>query len=247
MKSRSRKAKNRPDSNLFNKAVCYIRVSTLDQSREGVSLDAQDEKLRKYCAANNLDPIEIIREEGVSAGKPMEERPGGARLLDMVRTGKVQNVVSLKLDRLFRDAADALNRTREWEKAGVSLHLADMGGQSINTASAMGKFFLGMMAGFAELERNLISERTAMALAFKREQGKVYSKTPYGFDRHGDNLTENQEEIRILHRIEEMRAAGISYHKIAAVFNKEGIPTKQRRKWYASTIRRYVQEKDLAA
>ena len=75
-------------------------------------------------------------------------------------TKKVGHIVALKLDRLFRDAADALHQSRAWDKAEIALHLVDMGGQSLNTASAMGRFFLNMMAGVAELERNLIAERT---------------------------------------------------------------------------------------
>lgn len=76
--------------------------------------------------------------------------------------------MALKLDRLFRDAEDALHQTKAWDKAGIALHLVDMGGQTLNTATAMGRFFLNMMAGFAELERNLIAERTATALAHKK-------------------------------------------------------------------------------
>ncbi len=58
-----------------------------------------------------------------------------------------------------------------------------------NTRSAMGRMSLTMMAAFAELERNLIAERISMALRHKRDQGKVYSSTPYGFQRNGDDLS----------------------------------------------------------
>ncbi len=112
--------------------------------------------------------MKVIREEGVSAGKPLATRPGGERLLQLVARKKVKHVVALKLDRLFRDAEDALHQTKAWDKAGIALHLVDMGGQTLNTATAMGRFFLNMMAGFAELERNLIAERTATALAHKK-------------------------------------------------------------------------------
>lgn len=64
---------------------------------------------------------------------------------------------------------DALNETRPWGRQGVAMHLLDMGGQAINTASAMGRMFLTMTGGFAELERNLIAERTRTALQHKRD------------------------------------------------------------------------------
>lgn len=77
-------------------------------------------------------------------------------------------MVALKLDRRFRDAADALVQTRVWDRAGIALHVVDMGGQSLNTASSMGRMFLTMTAAFAELERNLISERTTWISAVAR-------------------------------------------------------------------------------
>jgi len=219
-----------------NSAVCYLRVSTLEQSREGVSLDSQDERLRAYCKMSGLDLVRVIREEGVSASKKLSTRPGGQEVLSLIQSKKVQHVIALKLDRLFRDAEDALHQTKEWDKAGVALHLVDMGGQTINTATAMGRFFLNMMAGFAELERNLIAERTATALNFKKNHKQVYSPVPLGYTREGSDLKENDGELSIVNRIMEMRSQGISYDKIAKTFNSKGIPTKTGAKWYASTV-----------
>lgn len=179
----------------MKKAVCYIRVSTEEQARGGVSLAVQEEKLLAYCHLAGLEPVAVIREEGVSGGKPLGTRPGGGELLALVG-GTAKHVVAMKLDRLFRDAADALNQTRTWDKAGVALHLVDMGGQTLNTATAMGRFFLNIMAGFAELERNLIAERTGTAMAHKKAHREAYSPTPYGYDRQGDALKQNPGELK---------------------------------------------------
>jgi DNA invertase Pin-like site-specific DNA recombinase len=221
----------------MEKAVCYIRVSTEEQARGGVSLEAQEERLISYCKMAGLEVVEIIREEGISAGKPLAVRPGGERLLQLVASKKVRHVVALKLDRLFRDAEDALRQTRAWDKAGVALHLVDMGGQTLNTATAMGRFFLNMMAAFAELERNLIAERTATALVHKKAHRQAYSPTPYGFDRVGKELSENPQEQEIIAQIFTWRQNGWSLRKIAAELNRRGVPTKQGGKWYAATVR----------
>ena len=61
----------------MDKAVCYIRVSTEEQAREGVSLEAQEERLRAYCKMTGLEVVEMIREGGVSATKLLKDRPGG--------------------------------------------------------------------------------------------------------------------------------------------------------------------------
>src|ERR1017187_1751358 len=143
------------------KAVAYVRVSTAEQAREGISLEAQEDRVRAYCTMAGLDLVAVLREEGVSAAKVLASRPAGRELLGLLAAGSARHVVALKLDRLFRDAVDALTITRDWDLARVALHLVDMGGQTINTGSPMGRMFLTMMAGFAELERNLISERTS--------------------------------------------------------------------------------------
>lgn len=228
----------------MDKAVCYIRVSTIEQATEGVSLKAQEERLRRYCLANNLEVIEVIRDEGVSGTKKLSQRPGGAELLDMVAKFKVNNVVTLKLDRLFRNAEDSLHHTTNWDKKGVSLHLADMGGQAINTGSAMGKFFLNVMSGFAELERNLIAERTSLALNHKKSHREAYSPTPYGFNRQDDFLVYNDNEKAIIEDIKRMRESGWSFGKIADILNFRNVPTKNEKRWYPSTVS-YICKNDL--
>jgi len=225
-------------------AVLYTRVSTEEQSVSGVSLKDQEAKLLDYCKLAGLEPVHIIREEGISASKPLATRPGGQELLQLVKKGDVGHVIALKLDRLFRDAADALNVTKAWDNAGIALHLVDMGGQSMNTATAMGRFFLSTMASFAELERNLIGERTTAAMKYKKAHKEVYSPVPYGYDREGDNLQPNKEEQKAITLIKKWRKKGWTLQKIAAELTKRGIKTKRGGKWYAGTVR-YILENTL--
>jgi resolvase-like protein len=100
------------------------------------------------------------------AAKPVHSRIGGQRILDLVQRSAVAHVVTYKLDRLFRDCADCLTVTAAWDKKAIALHLVDLGGQTLDTSSAMGRFFLTVMAGAAELERNLIRERTSEAIGY---------------------------------------------------------------------------------
>lgn len=225
-------------------AVCYVRVSTEEQVRGGVSLEAQEDRLTAYCNMVGLEVVAVIREEGVSGAKPLASRPGGERLLQLLAEKKAAHVVALKLDRLFRDAEDALRQTKAWDRSGVALHLVDMGGQTLNTATAMGRFFLNMMAAFAELERNLIAERTATALAHKKAHRRAYAPTPYGFERVGDELLDNPRERAVIAQIFAWERAGWSLRRIAAELNRRGVPTKQGGKWYAATVR-YLRQNNL--
>lgn len=229
---------------MTKKAVCYLRVSTEEQVNEGVSLESQEEKVKAYCLIAGLQVEAIIREEGVSGGKRLSDRPGGKQLLSLVIRKQVQHVVTMKLDRLFRDAEDALRQSKEWDKAGIALHFVDMGGQTINTSSAMGRMFFTMAAAFAELERNLISERTSTALHFKKSRDEVYGPVPFGFDRQGESLVKNEEEHSVIDRIKAWRKKGWSFGKIADKLNALGIAGKNGGKWYGSTVN-YIVKNNL--
>lgn len=221
------------------RAAGYVRVSTEEQAREGVSLDAQTAKIEAYCLLNGLELVTLYRDEGVSAGKPLSERPQGRELLAAVASGEVVHVVALKLDRLFRDAVDTLNTSRAWDTAGVAMHLLDLGGQAVNTASAMGRFFLTIMAGAAEMERNLVRERTRMAMAHMRARGDRLGATPLGFVTIEPRspmqpVSAEMEPVRL---ILARRGAGDTFRSIAAQLRDAGLATKRGGKWDATTVR----------
>src|SRR5689334_18214890 len=94
---------------VVDKTLGYVRVSTTEQAREGVSLDAQEERIHAYCQMSNLNLLNIVREDGISAAKALASRPGGREIVAAVTGKRIQHIVALKLDRLFRDAVDALN------------------------------------------------------------------------------------------------------------------------------------------
>jgi DNA invertase Pin-like site-specific DNA recombinase len=222
-----------------NRALAYVRVSTVEQTRFGISLEAQEDRLRAYCQVAKLELVEVIREESVSGSTPLCKRPAGATLLD--RMNGIGHIVALKLDRLFRDAEDALRQTKAWDKAGVCLHLVDLGGTSLSTGSAMGRMFLTMMAGCAELERNLVSERTTSVLAHKKEHSRVFNHTPFGFERVGDRLVPLLDEMAVVHLIRERREDNWSLRMIADALNADRVPAKKGGRWYARTLKNILE------
>lgn len=205
----------------------------------------QADRIAAYCGLADLELIDTIREEGVSGLKPFADRPGGARLLSIAATQGARHIIALKLDRLFRNTADALTTVRAWKKAGIELHLVDMGGMAINTSSAMGTLLLTILAGLAEMERNLIAERTQAVLAHKRSRLRVYSPTPLGYTRDGNKLVRDVDEQATLTRIRAMHASGISLNAIARTLNDEKVPTKQGKTWWASSIRYLLNNEQL--
>jgi len=235
--------RRKPTAEPNRRALAYVRVSTLEQAREGVSLEAQDSRLAAYAQAQGLELVGVIREEGVSAAVPLAARPGAATLLALLAENGAGHVIALKLDRLFRDAADALNVTRAWDKAGVALHLVDMGGSSVSTGSAVGRMLLVMLAGVAELERGLIGERTALALAHKQARGEHVGRPPRGYRIEGKRLApmKGSEGLRLEQRARALRGRGLSFAKIAAALEAEGFRPERGRRFYDSSVRYILQ------
>ncbi len=104
----------------MKKAVGYIRVSTDEQAREGISLAMQEAKILLYAQTYELELVEIICDEGLSA-KSIKGRPGVQRALDMCYAGKVAALVVYKLDRLARNTMESLAIAEKLNGKGVSL------------------------------------------------------------------------------------------------------------------------------
>ena len=214
----------------------YLRVSTEEQVRHGVSLDAQEERIRQFCAFQGLVLTELISDRGVSAGKPLGKRPGGKMLLKKVKPG--DQVISTKLDRMFRNTRDALETIDGWQEMKISVVFIDFGGSAVDSSSAAGRFLLTVLSAVAEMERNLARQRTAETTAFCKSHRRVYSRTPYGLKRDGKSkeLLIDRTQMRVVNKIKDMRESGMSMNSIAGMLNDANIPTKTKKSWHHTTI-----------
>jgi DNA invertase Pin-like site-specific DNA recombinase len=132
------------------KAIGYIRVSTDEQAREGVSLENQKAKIEAYCQLNDLELVGILEDAGKS-GKDLN-REGMQALMDRIRGRSIDAVIVYKLDRLSRRVKDTLSLMDLIEKHSVAFHSIT---EKIDTKTAMGKFFLNIMASMNQWERVL--------------------------------------------------------------------------------------------
>lgn len=220
------------------KAVGYVRVSTEDQKN---SPEAQADAIKSYCKLRELILEKLVVDHGVSAGHPLSERPGGAQVLELVRSGKVNAVIAYKLDRLFRDASDCLIVTKQWDEAGTSLHLIDLGGASVDTSSPMGRFFLTVMAAAAEMERNLTRERTKAIAAHKRKNHERIGTIPYGYHLAKDkkHIEIDQWEQKVIGWIKQGRACGWSMQEIVDWLTAHKVKSRGKR-WHLTSVRRIL-------
>ncbi len=160
----------------------YIRVSTAEQALGG-SLADQERKIQGVALMRGQAVDRIFSESGISGSVPLEQRPMGRGLAAALRAG--DTLILAKLDRAFRNAADALNRADAWREAGVDLIVADMGIDPV-TRDGAAKMFFGMLALVAEFERGRILERTAEGRRAKAQKGgHTGGSAPFGYQIEG--------------------------------------------------------------
>jgi DNA invertase Pin-like site-specific DNA recombinase len=221
----------------MKKVFGYVRVSSEDQAASGLSLAAQAEKIRAYCALNDLELVEIIEDAGISA-KDMRHRPGFRDMLSRIYHDEAAGVIINKLDRAFRSVRDALATSEKLNKKGkVLISIAE----SLDTGSAIGRFFYTLMASLAELERGLVSERTVVALEQKRSRGeKLGGEAPYGYMAEDGKLVVNDEEAMNILRIRQLRKGGMTFRDIVDALPGEGILNRRGRPFGLAAIAKIV-------
>jgi site-specific DNA recombinase len=226
------RSRNASKARVQRQSIGYVRVSTEDQAREGVSLAAQEVRIAAYGAAMGWSVSEVVRDAGESA-KSLK-RPGIDDLLTRVRAGFVERIVVAKLDRLtrsVRDLAELIDLCAKHDVALVSI------GETLDTSSAAGRLVVNMLGVVAQWEREAIGERTATSLAHKRRQRCAYSPTPFGYCREGKSLVPDAPEQLALREALRLDRAGASFREIAAMLTARGIQPKRGKAWYASSVR----------
>jgi len=156
--------KNRPN------AVIYLRVSSKKQADEGYSIASQDVSCNNYAQLKNFNVAKVFIDEGISATIHLWNRPAGKTMREYIEKNNIQHIIVVKMDRLFRSVRDLLETVDELTEKDIGFHLVEFSGQSLDTTSAMGRFFLTVIGAIGELESGQISERTKQSVKhMKRE------------------------------------------------------------------------------
>ena len=196
----------------------YARVSTHEQTVSGLGLNSQRAAIDAEAARHGWT-IEHHADEGVSGSVRPEDRPELGRILDEIAAGDV--LVVAKLDRLGRSALDVLRLADAARAQGWRLVLLDLG---LDTATPVGAFTLTALAAVAQLERDLIAQRTRDALDAARRNGQRLGRP-----------VEIDQDVRL--RIAREFHDGSSLSEIARTLTREGAPTARGgRKWYPSSV-----------
>lgn len=201
------------------RAILYHRVSTDEQTISGSGLEAQRDATLATCNYKGWEVVASYDDGGFS-GKNTD-RPGLGLALTMLAHGQADVLVVAKLDRLSRSVQDFLGLMSRAQKEGWDLCIRDL---DLDTSHPNGRMVLTIMSALSQWEREMIGLRTKEALAVKKSQGVKIGRRPMS------------ESIKI--RIVELRKSQMSYAKIAATLNDEGVPTSQGgTMWRDSSVR----------
>ena len=207
-------------------AIAYTRVSTAQQGKSGLGLEAQQAALTRFAEAEGYSLVETFQEVETGKGSDaLDRRPQLSAALKAARKHKAPIIVA-KLDRLSRDVHFI---------SGLMSHktpfiVAELGADA-------DAFMLHIYAALAEKERRAISQRTRDALQAKKAQGVKLG----GLNAKG---IANREEAQ--QRAEALRPvfaglAGMSHRRMAAELNAMGVSTPLGGQWHAATVKRVLE------
>lgn len=196
-------------------AAIYIRVSTEEQVRQGVSLSAQEEALENYLKALGYELFRIYKDEGKSA-KDIKGRPEMRQLLADAESRKFQAIFIYKLDRFsrsLRDLVETIEKLKEWNVDFISLQ------DKIETTSASGKLMFHIISAFAEFERNVTGDRTKFSMDKQARDGNHVTRAPWGYKLEEKKLVPSEHSYQVQEVFQEFLNNNISLTKLAKKYD----------------------------
>jgi site-specific DNA recombinase len=216
----------------MKRVIGYARVSTEHQAASGVSLAAQEERIRAYATFVGAEVVDLLVDRGVSGKKA--NRPKKLEAVRRVVAGEADGLVVYAIDRLSRSTIDLLSTVKELSDSGAGFVSCR---EQLDSSTPHGRFTLTILAGLAEMESELIGERTRESMARCRREGRKVNARTYGFRSEGKRLVEDSEEMEVVERILALRDEGVSYRQVAARLNKGDVPAPRGGEWRASSVR----------
>jgi site-specific DNA recombinase len=217
----------------MSRIIGYVRVSTSSQSDQGVSLAAQEAKIRAWADLNGYDEVAIYSDPGISGAK-IETRKGLQDALKAIKKGDA--LVAYSLSRLSRSTKDMLGIADLLSKRGADLVSIT---EKIDTTSAAGKMLTRMLMILSEFERDQVSERTRCALQHMKQNRQRVGAIPFGFRlcTDGKTLEEDPKEQVTISKARHLRKKGYSLRKISAALAEARLYARNGRTFEAMQVR----------
>ncbi len=175
----------------MKRAALYIRVSTEEQARHGLSLADQRSALEAYAKAHDLSVAGVYEDAGISARKPYKKRPSLLRLLADVEAKKVDIILFIKLDRWFRNVGNYYAVQEVLDRNGVVWQATK---EDYETQTAAGRLKVNIMLSVAQDEADRTSERIKFVFEGKRERNEpLCGSVPIGYKIEGKRMVKDPD------------------------------------------------------
>ena len=213
------------------KIAIYTRVSTDTQAdKEFNSCEAQENKIRSFIASQeNMEIHKVYSDQGYTGANI--NRPALMEMLHAIQQGKIDLVISYKIDRLTRSPKDFYQLIEVFEKHNANFISIT---ERFDTSTPSGRLLRNIMLTFAQFERELISERTRDKMLERAKKGLWNSgHTPFGYKRENKKLIIEPSEAKIIRNIfdDYLSTASTSevYKnlKLKGLYNRQGLPISQ--------------------
>lgn len=214
----------------------YARVSTTEQAQNGHSLDEQIDRMKKYADAMGWDIFATYTDPGFSGGNT--QRPALQRMIRDIRMHRIDRVLVYKLDRLSRSQKDTLTLIEDVFLAQGCEFVSMM--ENFDTSTPFGRAMIGVLAVFAQLEREQIKERMNMGKdASVRNGGYAGGTPPFGYKyRDGAFVADPYESMIVKEMFE--NALTMSPYAIANAINEK---RQTSRHWDDQSVSRILSSK----
>jgi site-specific DNA recombinase len=213
----------------------YIRVSSGKQVKEGESLGEQRRLIEEYAKFNNFCIYKIYSEEGISGA--VADRASLDNLKSDANRSLFQKVIFCSLDRFGRSAQDLLNNYEYFEKKGIALVSLR---EKIDTSIPAGRFLRTVLGAVAELEREMLRERTIIGLVARMRRGlRPVGRIPYGYrwDKKRRTFKTVLREKKAYHEAVDIYLnGGKSVTEVAGILNEKGYRTRQGERFTRSSL-----------
>ena len=216
------------------KVAIYIRVSTRWQVDKD-SLPLQRDELPKYAElVLGIKKYEIFEDAGYSAKNT--DRPAYQQMMARVRSGEFSHILVWKIDRISRNLLDFAAMYQELKDYGVTFVSKN---EQFDTSTAIGEAMLKIILVFAELERNMTSERVSAVMLSRAEQGLWNGgRIPYGYrwDKELKTFFIVKGEAAVVKKIYELYRTTKSSLQVAKTLNEQGLLPRSGNPWTPATI-----------
>ena len=223
------------------KVAIYIRVSTHWQIDKD-SLQVQKRELIAYAQmVLGITDYEIFEDPGYSAKNT--DRPDYQRMMGRLRSGEFSHILVWKIDRISRNLLDFAGMYNELKELGVTFVSKN---EQFDTSSAIGEAMLKIILVFAELERNMTSERVTAVMLSRANNGQWNGgRVAYGYDydKVDKVFTPNPQEAAIVRRIFNMYEEEQSVLYVARCLNEKCVKTRSGKAWSATGVHKILTNK----